>query len=62
MYKIYYKNKDAHNPSFKTEEAALDFYIKTISEITGETKDEILNEDWPSPRGVEKCVKVVKIE
>ena len=60
-YKIYYQGKDANYPTFETEEAAIDFYVNQVSATTGETREEILGEEWTSPRGVEKCVKAVEV-
>ncbi len=61
-YKIYYRGEDANYPAFETEEDALNFYVKEVSATTGETREEILGEEWTSPRGVEKCVKIVEVE
>lgn len=62
MYKIYYRNEDANYPEFDTEEEALSFYVKEVSSETGETREEILSEEWTSPTGIKKCVEVRKIE
>lgn len=62
MYKICYKNEDANYPAFETEEKALDFYVKEVQAVTGEGRDEILSEDWPSPTGVKACVEVREVE
>ena len=61
-YKIYYRNQDANYPAFATPEEALDFYVKEVSAETGETKEEIMDEDWPSPTGVKKCVEIREVE
>lgn len=60
-YKVFYKGRDAHYPEFETEEKALNFYIKDVEGRTEKTREEILKEDWPSPKGVENCVEVRKI-
>lgn len=61
MYKIYYKNKDANYPAFETGEKALDFFVKQVSEATGETREEILAEEWTSPTGIKECVEVREV-
>lgn len=60
-YKIYFKGKDAGYWKFKSEQEAIDFYVRTIAEATGQTRREILNEEWKSPRGPEKCVTFVEV-
>lgn len=62
MYKVFYRNEDANYPAFETEEKALEFYIKEVSSETGETREEILAEDWTSPTGVKPCVEVREVE
>lgn len=61
-YKVFYRGKDAHYPAFETKEGALEFYLKCIEEETGESREDILAEDWPSPRGVEPCVEVQEVD
>ena len=62
MYKVFYKGEDAHQPAEETEEQALEKYLAYVEGATGESREEILGEDWTSPRGVEKCVKVKEVE
>lgn len=60
-FKVYYRGKDAGYPAASTEEEALDFYLKCVESETGESREEILEEDWLSPRGVERCVDVREV-
>jgi hypothetical protein len=61
-YKVFYKGEDANYPAFNTEKEALDFYVKQVSRETGETREEILAEYWPSPRGNEGTVQVREVD
>lgn len=61
QYKIYYMDNDANYPEFDDPDKALKFYLKEVMAETGENENEILNESWCSPRGVEKCVQVKQL-
>lgn len=61
MYKVYYKDQDANYPEFKTRKEALDFYVGAVKAATGKDREEILSEEWTSPKGVKKTITVRKI-
>ena len=57
-YKVFYRGEDAGYPVGATEAEALEFYCEEVKKATGESREEILSEEWASPRGVERCVQV----
>lgn len=56
-YIIIYRGEETWYPPFEVEnaESALMMWAKDVERNSDETIDEILNEEWTSPRGVEKC-------